>query len=743
MLVHKPIGIGHPYRVEPFERTPHFPLAGELMTFRVCSDASTAFVRLYLEAEGQLLTFDLVNHGAASAIDIPLFGKTAKEFVSDSHLADAAARSGEYSRFDEWRITLSLPDFSDLASYWFESSSDTTERFTFSVHRWITPEKSDIRVRGEVPIGRTPTDEEWLTDLSGNRRKVRFGLPLLSDEKVVGFGERFHSVVQNGELVDAVVYEEYKGQGHRTYLPTPFAHIIGGNCGFHLNTTTPTYFDVGRSSKEKIAIEVEVTPSAQFLELNFFQGDPSSVLKQYLDLVGSVPTPPEWIFELWISSNEWNTQERVDREVAESLSSGIFPGVVVLEAWSDESTFTVFRDAVYEVTDGNSGLNASEIVYPVDGAWPNPLQMIEKLHEQNIKIVLWQIPVIKDAGEHGSQAEVNWNYAIDHKKVVLDGNGEPYRVRGFWFQDGLLPDLTDPQVRAWWGEQRRYLVEELGVDGFKTDGGEHAWGDDLVYLDGNVGLVKNNQFPIGYVQTFHELLAKFGKPEVTFSRAGFSGSQKFPTFWAGDENSTWQALRASVTAGITASASGFYFWGWDIGGFSGEIPGEELYLRGAAMATFCPIMQVHSEYNHHQIPSNDRTPWNLAKRHQSPGLLNTFRKFTEIRRALVPYLTTEAAHAVESGRPLMAGLFFDYFSDEKIWEFPYQYLLGRDLLVAPIVEEGQEKLKVYLPNGEWVDLFTKETIFGGQIIEKQVPLDQIAVFVKRSIWADFSEILPI
>lgn len=743
MLIHEPLGLGHPYRVEPFERTPHYPIVGETSTFRISADGQTGFVNLVIEFSGTKQIHQLEKVGPALAHESSEFGKTAKEFVSDSHLADAAARSGEYSHLSEWSVQIQTPASKEQIFYWFESETEFTAHFSFYAHEWLSPEKSKIAVTGKLPEGVTVNNEEWLTDSTGVARKVRFTLPLQKSEKVIGFGERFNSVVQNGELVDAIVYEEYKGQGQRTYLPTPFAHVIGGQYGFHLNTTTPSFFDVGRSSTGILAVEVKVPADCDLIEVNFFHGTPSQVLFQYLERFGTPSVPPDWIYELWISSNEWNTQERVNLELAESLNSGIHPGVVVLEAWSDESTFTVFRDAIYQVTDGKTGLRAAEISYPDNGAWPNPQKMIEDLHKQDIKLILWQIPVIKDAGEVGSQAETNWNYAVSQSKVILDGKDDPYKVRGFWFQNGLLPDLTDAEVREWWGEQRRYLVEELGVDGFKTDGGEHAWGDDLRYLDGENGIIKNNLFPVSYAQTFHELLARCGKAPVTFSRAGYSGSQKFPAFWAGDENSTWAAFRASISAGITASASGFYFWGWDIGGFSGEIPSVELYLRGTAMAAFCPIMQVHSEYNHHQLPSNDRTPWNLAKRHDDPELLSTFRRFSDIRKLLIPYLATEGAHAVASGRPLMAGLFFDYAEDNNIWEVPHQYLLGRDLLVAPVAEEGCTSLRIYLPHGEWVDLITGESVNGGLFIERAVPLNEIAVFVKLSAWSRFKSVSEI
>jgi alpha-glucosidase (family GH31 glycosyl hydrolase) len=270
----------------------------------------------------------------------------------------------------------------------------------------------------------------------------------------------------------------------------------------------------------------------------------------------------------------------------------------------------------------------------------------------------------------------------------------------------------------------------MGVDGFKTDGGEHAWGSDLRYLDGSTGLEKNNLLPVAYAQTYHEIFKESGKSGITFSRAGFAGSSTYPTFWAGDEDSTWDAYRASIRAGITASASGIFFWGWDIGGFSGELPTSELYLRGAAMATFCPIMQFHSEFNHHQVPSNDRSPWNIAKQNKDPEVLSVFRELLAIRHRLTNYLAHEGEMAIASGRPLMAGLFFDYPEDSHIWKTPYQYMLGRYLLIAPVIEPGLMSTTIYLPSGEWIDFWSKEKYTGNREIVVSTPLNRIPVFIR-------------
>ena len=742
MILHLPTGIGHPYRIEPFQRFPINPVVSESWTLRVCTDESVKAVRVQAKSSEKSWVLELTRDGYAKSIDVGPYGMTAKEASRDSHLEDVAVRSGDYPDQISWSISMSTLIESETLEYFFETDQgETSGVFVCSSSSWMSRPDRILGIHGAAAFSKRISTPRWLVDATGTTLKVKFSIKLENDEHIVGFGERFHSVDQRNELVDVVVYEEYKGQGHRTYLPTPFAIVVGGEFGFHIKTSAPSRYDVGRSVGDEIQIEVELLPDQRELDIDLFEGDPTQVLNQYMNSVGKPKLPPAWIYTLWMSSNEWNTQQRVKSEIDEAVTSGITPGVVVVEAWSDESTFTVFRDAQYSPTDGATPLKASDISYPESGAWPNPKAMIDAMHSNEIRLLLWQIPVLKDKGEPGSQAESLWNYADGNDLVVHQEDGRPYLVRGFWFQDGMLPDFTDPQVRKWWADQRRYLVEELGVDGFKTDGGEHAWGSDLRYRGNATGLEKNNLFPVLYAETFHELMESCNRDPITFSRAGFTGSSAFPLFWAGDENSTWQAFRASITAGITASASGFFFWGWDIGGFSGEIPSIELYLRGAAMAAFCPIMQFHSEYNHHQLPSNDRSPWNLAKRHNAPELLSIFREFGELRMKLLPYLSVEGEMAIATGRPLMAGLFFDYPEDREIWQVPHQYLLGRYLLICPVTEAEAVRWKAYLPAGDWIDFWDSTEYQGGCWIEVDVPLNRIPVFISKSAHEEVERLL--
>jgi alpha-glucosidase (family GH31 glycosyl hydrolase) len=567
--------------------------------------------------------------------------------------------------------------------------------------------------------------------------RVRFALRLDRSEHVVGFGERFDALDQGGRRLDAVVFEQYKAQGKRTYLPTPFAIVTGGDgWGFHVATSGRTWFDVGATKPDQLRIEAVLDPRNPELTIQVFGGAPQDVLRQFLEQTGRPKLPPSWIFRPWMSGNEWNTQARVKAEAERSVAEQIPVGVVVIEAWSDESTFVAFRDATYAPHQDGSPHRLSDFEFPADGAWPDPKGIVDELHELGIKVLLWQIPLLKSRPPARSQAMYDRDVMVAKGYAVRQARGRPYRNRGWWFPGALLPDFTSAEAREWWLAKRRYLLEDVGVDGFKTDGGEHAWGDDLRYADGSHGDAGNNRYPVAYAAAYHELLSRCGRDGITFSRAGFTGSAAYPCHWAGDEDSSWDAFRASVTAGLTAGASGIFFWGWDLAGFSGDIPSAELYLRAAAMACFCPIMQYHSEFNFHREPSRDRTPWNIAARTGDGRVLPAYRRFAQLRDLLVPYLSAQAARAVESSKPLMRALFFDVPGDPEIWSWPHEYFLGDEFLVAPVIRPGAESWEVYLPAGNWIDAWTEEEFVGPATINRPTPLDEIPVYVRAAAAGD-------
>ena len=721
---HRPLG-GHPYRIEPDQRWPVHPRRGEPWEVRALVEPAVGLLWIELECEGEASRVPMQRVDAASLYDAG--------DATDGHLMDASR---------------AVPDLGGRALWVARLGSARGEQVRY---RFVADEVPGAWYRvcpvawedGPPPnvVGdssRLLAGTSWLVGADGPVA-VRCSLALAAGEHVSGFGERFDHLDQRGHRFDATVFEQYQRQGSRTYLPSPFAVVASGGqhpgWGVHVRTARRVWFDVGSSDDRTLAIEASVDPADPALELRVYDGDPAEVIAAHLAETGPAVAPPEWVFTPWMSGNEWNTQERVEREVQASIDAGIPVGVVVIEAWSDESTFVAFRDARYAVHDDGAPHTLAEFDFPAEGAWPDPKGMVDRLHDLGVRVLLWQIPLVPtDRGDSG-QVAADAATMVRRGYCVHDGTGSAYRNRGWWFPGALLPDWTNPEARAWWLAKRAYLLDEVGVDGFKTDGGEHAWGDDLRYADGSDGAAANNLFAQRYAAAYHELFDQRGRTEVTFSRAGFTGAATTPCHWAGDESSTWEGFRASVIAGQTAGLSGVIFWGWDLAGFSGEIPGLELWARATAMAALCPVMQYHSEFNHHRSPSRDRTPWNLAARLGDERALTIYRWWAKLRMRLQPYLVAQARRCVARGEPLMRAMCIDHPRDQQVWNVPLQYQLGTDLLVAPVCHPGVDSTVVYLPrddDGEpWTDVWTGERHRGGAI-EVLTPLERIPVFARGS-----------
>jgi alpha-glucosidase (family GH31 glycosyl hydrolase) len=132
------------------------------------------------------------------------------------------------------------------------------------------------------------------------------------------------------------------------------------------------WFDLGSTEPDRLGIEADLDPADPQLRLIFYTGTPQTVLGVFLRQTGPAVAPPDWVFRPWMSGNEWDTQERVLAEVQRSREHEIPVGVVVVEAWSDESTFSIFRDAQYQPHPDGAPHELADFRFPVGGAWPDP-----------------------------------------------------------------------------------------------------------------------------------------------------------------------------------------------------------------------------------------------------------------------------------------------------------------------------------------------------------------------------------
>lgn len=775
-ILHEPYGIDDPYKRLVTERYPRDPLPGDdvQIGFRTTPDASRAWVELLADSENRCVPADSLGEGLWTAelgqVDTGEYAYTIHAAFDDAQEASAAFHF-EVGRWIEVQgikgvqpeprgFTVTLTTSEEPAKLLvsfpiagvcrtvlevgytrapaFEGLPCAVQQgkrtVTASAHGInITINRETLELAASLPEAGVPAAYvslrgRWLVDAQGQVTRFTIPFQVRPNEWLYGLGERFTEANRSGQAWDVRVYEEYKEQGKRTYLPVPLL-ISNNNYGLWLQVNEPSYFDL--TGTTGMITTGKLPSKAADLPLYLMVGEqPYDITAAFTQLTGTIAVPPKWAFGPWMSANTWNNQAKAEQVVGRTLQEDVPATVLVLEAWSDESTFYIFNDADYEPKPGGEAHTLADFRF--GGRWPDPKAFIDYCHDNGIRVLLWQIPVQKKLSEPHGQHDLDEAYMLEQGFYIRNEDGSPYRNKGWWFPEALILDFTNPAAHDWWFSKRRYLFDDLGIDGMKTDGGEHLWGRDLRAFDDRRGLELFNTYANLYVEAYHSFIQKVtGSDGVTFSRAGYTGAQQFPCHWAGDEDSTWTAYRAAIRAGLSAGISGISMWSWDLAGFSGEIPSAELYLRAAAMATFCPVMQFHSE-PHGATECRDRTPWNIAERHNDATALSIYRCFAEIRMHLLDYIHEEAGILSTAGRPLMRYPALEFCeAHDFLAEDPYAYLFGRDLLIAPVTEKGVETRAVRLPPGGWVDIWSGVAFEGSRIVWVPAPIDRIPVFVQE------------
>lgn len=545
---------------------------------------------------------------------------------------------------------------------------------------------------------------------------------------VFGMGEKYDALNQKGKRVVNQVNEKFCFQGDKTYCPAPF---FWTNTGFGLSVDSD---ETSFFAFEEDRILVRFPSASTF---NIFTGTPDQIIREYMASLGESILPPKWVFEPWISANRWNNQE-VTEEVLEKLKRYQFPAsVIVLEAWSDEATFYIWNGAKYIAKTDGAAFEYSDFDF-TGSPWPDPKKMIKKIHDAGLKLLLWQIPVYKkqDPTEiDNMQNNLDREDAVKNSLIVKEKDGSPYEIpKGNWFAGSMIPDFTNPKTVEKWFNKRKYLLD-MGVDGFKTDGGEFIHKEDVVFADGTTGKEGKNRYSADYTMAYSKFI---GTDRALFSRAGWMGQHMVPIHWAGDQQSQNCEMKSALTAGLSAALTGMLFWGFDLAGFAGPLPTADLYLRATQLACFTPIMQYHSEPDGGQFKelmpgcegNNERTPWNMAEMTDSPKLMDDVRFYHWLRMNLIPYLWQTAKEAVKDSIPMMRPLIYDWYEDEEVLKIDDMFMLGSSILVAPLLEENRMSRRVYLPKGEWTAFFSRRVYHGESYIESEEE-GKIPVYVKH------------
>jgi alpha-glucosidase len=486
--------------------------------------------------------------------------------------------------------------------------------------------------------------------------------------------------------------------------------------GLFLDNTSRTYFDMGKTDPAR------VTFGAASGELNYYvftgskERTPANVLRDYTDLTGHAPLPPLWALGNQQSRWSYYPEARV-REVARGFRESKIPADVIYLDIDYMDGFRVFT------------WNRER--------FPDPSKMIADLREQGFRTVVIIDPGIKVDPNYFAYKE---GQAGGHFVKNADGSELHASV---WPGVCAFPDFTDARAREWFGSLYKKNLDE-GIAGFWNDMNEPGvfLSDETPKPDIYHHPMKT--FPLdakhagdgaqGTHARFHNVYGmqmarstfeglKRLRPDArpfVLTRAGYAGVQRYSAVWTGDNVASWDHLRLSIPMLLNMGVSGVPLIGSDVGGFSGN-PSPELYARWLQAAALTPFLRSHSE-----AASKPHEPYSYGEE-----LTKINRASVELRYQLLPYLYSLFHEHTRTGAPVMRPLWFEYPDDPRTYTIEDEYLVGRDLLVAPIVRESATTRGVYFPAGSnWVDWWTGKTYEGGKDAEIEAPLDRLPLFAR-------------
>ncbi|QFZ20296.1 alpha-xylosidase [Saccharothrix syringae] len=497
---------------------------------------------------------------------------------------------------------------------------------------------------------------------------VREQLDLGVGDVVYGLGERFGPLVRNGQVVD--VWNADGGtSSEQAYKNVPF-YLTSGGYGVFVNHPGRVSFEVGSEAVSKVGFSVEDEELEYFV---IYGPTPKEVLRKYTALTGRPALPPAWSFGLWLSTSFTTSY--------------------------DEATVTRFVDGMAE-----RDLPLS--VFHFDCFWmrefhwcdftwdprtfPDPVGMLDRLRSRGLRVSLWINP-----------------YVAQRSPLFAEGAAAGYLLRrptgevwqwDLWQPGMALVDFTNPAAREWYAAKLDALLAQ-GVDCFKTDFGERV-PTDVVYHDGSDPERMHNYYTYLYNRTVFEVLRRRRGPEeaVVFARSATVGSQRFPVHWGGDCESSYESMAESLRGGLSLGLSGFGFWSHDIGGFEGT-PSAALFKRWTAFGLLSSHSRLHGSGSY-------RVPWLFDEE-----AVDVLRRFTKLKLGLMPYLDRAARQAVEAGVPMMRAMALEFPDDPACAYLERQYMLGDDLLVAPVFADDGE-VSYYVPEGTWTHLLTGAEVTG-------------------------------
>lgn len=596
-----------------------------------------------------------------------------------------------------------------------DSITITTDEIEVVVRRSpLLIEFRDARTRQVLNADERPMSYDAKGQLAGMMFDPKAGTfvaaakKLHFDEHFYGLGEKAARLdKRRGYFVnwnsDTPGYTEGKDPIYQT-VPFYIGLRRGVAYGIFFDNSYKSYFDFGRSSQQRAWF------GAEGGEMNyyFFHG-PSikKILGRYADLTGRMPLPPLWA--LGNQQSRWS----------------YYPDMMVEEVVSEYRKRDLPLDVIYLDIDYMHGYR----VFTFDKErFPDPKGLTDKLGRQGIKVVTIVDPGVKhqpnEKGYHAYDQGLEKNYFQRRR------NGDLFVPR-VWPGESVFVDYTLPEARRWWGDLHRFYTDN-GIAGIWTDMNEPS---DFVDQTGKNQLdvvshdegektthAKNrNTFALLMARATYEGLERLqpDRRPYVITRAAYAGIQRYATMWTGDTNSTWESLALNIPMFTSLGLSGEPFVGSDVGGFIGRGNGE-LLVRSYQVSFLAPFCR-----NHKVIDGYDQEPWRFGKYYE-----DAIRKYLKLRYALLPFLYTTLEEAHRTGVPPFRPLMLNYQGDTNTYNLDDQFMVGEDLLVAPIVKPDVTRRLVYLPEGVWYDYWTNKKYTGGTMNSVDAPLDVVPMFVR-------------
>lgn len=540
--------------------------------------------------------------------------------------------------------------------------------------------------------------------------------PFVAASKKLGFDEHFYGLGEKASRLDkrrssfanwnsdTPGYIEGRDPIYQT-IPFYIGLQRGVAYGIFFDNSYRSYFDFGKSSQQRAWF------GAEGGEMNyyFFHG-PSikKILGRYADLTGHMPLPPLWA--LGNQQSRWS----------------YYPDTMVEEVVNEYRKRDLPLDVVHLDIDYMHGYR----VFTFDkDRFPDPKALTDKLARQGVKVVTIVDPGIKHPTDKNERYHA-FDQGLEKNYFQRRRNGDLFVPR-VWPGESVFVDYTMPEARRWWGDLHRIYTDN-GIAGIWNDMNEPSdfvdqtgknQLDVVSYDEGEKSThAKNrNTFALLMSRATYEGLERL-RPDrrpYVITRAAYAGIQRYATMWTGDTNSTWDALGLNIPMFTSLGLSGEPFVGSDVGGFIGRGNGE-LLVRSYQVSFLAPFCR-----NHKVIDGYDQEPWRFGKYYE-----DIIRKYLKLRYALLPYLYTALEEAHRTGVPPFRPLLLNYQDDPSSYNLDDQFMVGNDLLVAPIMKPDVTRRLVYLPAGSWYDYWTNKKYAGGTMISVDAPLDVVPMFVR-------------